>query len=363
MRIGLDCRVLKDTEPTGVAKYTFNLIKNILELDRTNEYVLFFDDSGLGGEWVSRLAGGQPSNYRAVFGPGVRIPFWANHKIWAQIIDQENLDLVHFPAGGVPMFLKTPYTVTVHDLAIYRHPEWFSWQPLGFWWTKRAWFKAARLIAVSQFTRGELIKLTGIQPSKIEVIYEGVVENSPSSVPLSVPAIEGDYAIFVGTLEPRKNVNNLLAAFDRLTQFAPGAKLVIAGKPGWMSTDTLEWLQSKDSSIIYLGYISDSDKYHLLRSAKFLVYPSLYEGFGLPILEAMAAGIPVITGNNSSLVEISGEAATLVDPANVSELSQAMLTLFNDAPSREDLIKKGRIQAAQFSWTKSALQTVDFFTK
>lgn len=367
MKIGIDCRVLnKEKQWAGVAQYTYHLAKNILALNsRSNardEYVLFWEKEPM-KEFAASAAGKIKHVFLATT-PGVnRLPLFYSHWQAAIKMDKENLDLIHFPTGQVPLFLMTPYVATVHDLAIFRNPDWFVPQPFSRIVTPLLWRRAARLIAVSNFTKHELGQLMKIKAANISVIYEGVEQIDLAAIQSQSQTTGRDYFLFLGTIEPRKNIENILIAFDiamRELPERPDLKLILAGKRGWKCEKIIKEIESR-SYVDWRGYVSADEKGSLLREAKCLVYPSLYEGFGLPVLEAFACGTPVITSLSSSLMELAGDSAVLTDPSDPQKIAQSIKSILHDAQLVQSLKQKGRARAAQFTWSKTASETVSLY--
>jgi glycosyltransferase involved in cell wall biosynthesis len=254
---------------------------------------------------------------------------------------QERLDVLHCPTFRGPLSASVPLVVTVHDLAVLRHPETFNL------WTRRysglcvpRVVQAARkVIAVSEFTKRELVALLSAPEQKIRVIPNGV---APVFSPEG-PAAEGDYLLTVATLEPRKNLERAREA-ARLA----GLELRVAGERGWGRVGVDGWV----------GRVSDDELAALYRGARCLVYPSLYEGFGLPVLEAMACGTPVVTSRGGATEEVAGDAAVLVDPRNSSSIAAGIA----EAESRRDELRSlglARVQA--FGWDRVARETADVY--
>ena len=245
-------------------------------------------------------------------------------------------DVLHCPTYYGPLRPRTPTVVTVHDLAVLRHPEAFPA------WTRRyvprvvpsVLRAAASVIAVSEFTAGEVETLVGIPREKIQVV--------PNAVDHAVftpdgPRTEGDYVLAVGTLEPRKNLARTIAATARL-----GVELRVAGPPGWGGVDR------RGDHVRWLGYVDDAELAALYRGARCFVYPSLYEGFGIPVLEAMACGAPVVTSRGGACEEIAGGAATLVDPLDVASIAAGI----------EAAVPGGGVERARtFTWDETARRT------
>ncbi len=254
---------------------------------------------------------------------------------------RKRVDVLHCPTFRAPLSCPVPLVVTVHDLAVLRHPETFNL------WTRRysrlcvpRVARAARLvIAVSEFTQRELVELLGVPEQKIHVIRNGVADVfAPEG-----PAEQGDYVLAVGTLEPRKNLERVQEA-ARLA----GVELRIVGQRGWGGVAATAWI----------GRVSDEELAALYRGARCLVYPSLYEGFGLPVVEAMACGTPVVTSAGGALEETAGGAAVLVDPLDPESIAAGI----EEAAARpEELRRLGLERARAFSWEDAARATAGVY--
>ncbi|MFQ5811568.1 MAG: glycosyltransferase family 4 protein, partial [Anaerolineae bacterium] len=227
----------------------------------------------------------------------------------------------------------------------------------------------AHLIADSSATKRDLIERYGIEPDKITVVYPGydTLASRPVRDEKAIEAVKarydvvGDYILFVGTLQPRKNLTRLIEAFSNLQYPISNIQLVIAGKRGWLYEKIFRRVEelNLEGTVLFPGYIAAEDLPALLYGARLFVFPSLYEGFGLPVLEALACGTPVVCSNASSLPEVAGDAALLVDPLDVEGLAAAMERVLGDEELRAELIERGFEQARKFSWERCARETLD----
>ncbi len=251
-------------------------------------------------------------------------------------------DVLHCPTFRGPFQSGVPLVVTVHDLAVLRRPEAFnrwtrSYSRIAVPLVVRA---ARRIVAVSEFTRRELVDVLGVADEKIRVVSE-------AAAPVFGPAgraAAGDYVLAVGTLEPRKNLPRLVAAARQL-----GVELRVAGERGWGGVDVAR------DGVVWLGRVSDDELAALYRGARCVAYPSLYEGFGLPVLEAMACGAPVVTSAGGAAEEVAGDAAVLVDPLDSASIAAGI----EDALTRRaELARRGLERARDFSWRTAAARTI-----
>jgi glycosyltransferase involved in cell wall biosynthesis len=308
MRVGLDTSPLVQTQ-AGTARYVRGLLAH-------NDY--------------ERLAWGGPGRLATL----ARDLWWYPHGLPRSA---GSLDVLHCPTFRAPVRSSVPLVVTVHDLAVLRHPGTFNQ------WTRRysrlavprVARAARRVITVSEFTRREIVELLGVRAERISVIPNAVGD---PFVP-DGPAAEGDYVLAVGTLEPRKNLAAAQQAADRL-----GVELRVVGARGWGDVQVDGWL----------GRVTDEELARLYRGARCLVYPSLYEGFGIPVLEAMACGTPVVTSTGGATEEVAGGAAVLVDPHDPVVIANG---IEEAAARRDELRTRGLERAAQFTWERVAAET------
>ena len=280
-------------------------------------------------------------------------------------------DIVHLPNQNFAryaLFLENPFIVTVHDLV--RNYFGFTKETLS----ERILLKldiryikrASHIIAVSQNTRNDLITYLKIPDNKISVIYNGI--DHSLFKPYNVKPLDEPYILYVGSERPRKNLDRLFEAFAKLKKEFPELKLVKVGVFGRFERYRRNIMRKLDSlgitrDVIFVDHIPDLDLAYYYSSAVLLAYPSLYEGFGLPPLEAMACGCPVVTSNTSSLPEVVGEAGIMADPYDTDSLFKAMRQVLTDDKLRDDMVRKGLEQAKKFSWEKAAEQTLEVYNK
>ncbi len=401
MKIGINCQTILNPghgERAGVGHYTYYLVKNLLKIDKKNEYVLFFDEL-ISPSAVEKIIG-KNKKAKAKFFPFHRhkhyLPFAYTHILFSAFVEKEKLDVYHAPANILPLNYKGKSVVTVHDLAIYAHPEWFPQNFIKRQVSKKLLVpqsikKADKVIAVSKSTKKDIIKLFKTKPSKIEVIYEGVETEGIPDVSKVVCGtkdvrcreelfnrynIKNDYVLFLGTIEPRKNLVPVIEAFGEVIKnnknLAKKYQFVIAGARGWkfvkvfkaiekVNKELLELYPERGSFIKYVGYVEHADKISLIGNAKCFVFPSLYEGFGLPVLEAMSLGTPVITSKISSLPEVAGKAAVLINPHNRKSIAKELEKILKSSPTRKKMSAAGKKQAVKFNWKNVARETLQVY--
>jgi glycosyltransferase involved in cell wall biosynthesis len=281
------------------------------------------------------------------FGRNDRLSTLARDVAWYPFVlgREHDADLLHCPTYRGPLRSARPLVVTVHDLAVFRHPEAFNrWsRSYGPRVVPRVLAAARRIVAVSEFTRRELVELLRVPDEKIRVVPNGVDDEFTRDG----PAAEGDYVLAVGTLEPRKNLPRLVEAARR-----SDVELRVVGARGWGGVEV------GGNGVRWLGEVSDAELARLYRGAVCVAYPSLYEGFGIPVLEAMACGTPVVTSRGTAMEEVADGAAVLVDATDPAELAAG---LERAAADRDQLVARGLERARAFRWDAVADATVGVY--
>lgn len=353
-------RILVDATPlllrsAGVKTYTYHWIQHLLE-QAGNEQILTFPRisklAALNHE-RSMLGGMRTMSHLALVLAANGVPGLSN---WGM----PSADVLH-----VSTLIRNPprnikLTATVHDMTCRLMPELHTPanRKADESFTKHILQRAARLIAVSESTKADAVRLAGLEPERIEVIYSGVPEVYFGAQPR--PA-ERPYILFVGTIEPRKNIDTLLDAWQSC-RARGDFDLVIAGASGWAGDKTSARLLAKPRGVRYLGYVPEDELPGLTAGASAFVYPSLYEGFGFPVAQAMAAGVPVITSNTSCLPEVAGEGALFVDPHSAAEIQHAMDKLLASPSLQQKLRTAGMARARQeYRWSICARKSLEFF--
>lgn len=371
MRIGIDIRSLILTK-AGINQYTKNIIKSLAKIDKDNDYVLFCNVKSR-YDW---------SGYDNIKEEVIRLPHLGRftEKLWEEILlpnglSSKKIDLFHSPRFILPGKKPCKFIVTIYDLAFKRFPQLVTKKVFNHFnnGVKSAINRADKIIAISHNTKKELINLFDARNDKIEVVYMGIGEDCrPIRAESQLREIKDKYnlpekfILFVGTIEPRKNLKRLIEAFYELKKNKSiEHSLVIAGGKGWLYDDVFETLKKLqlNQDVIFIGYIPESELPLIYNAADLFVYPSLYEGFGLPPLEAMACGVPVVTSNVSSLPEVVGDAAILIDPYDIQAIAEAIEQILQDYNLREKMIEKGFNQAKKFSWEKASRETLDLYYK
>jgi glycosyltransferase involved in cell wall biosynthesis len=373
MRIGIDYTAAVHQQ-AGIGRYTRGLVEALAKLDSEHEYVLFMAG---GNAQTPGLGFKMPDNFRVR-----RVPLserfvnimWYRLRLPVPIdLFISPVDVFHSPNYVLPPLRRGMKVVTIHDLSFLRYPE--GAEPSLRRYLSGAVPKAVRradlVLADSDNTEQDIIELLGVAPGKVKVLHPGVGERFR---PLDDEGLLGrirelyglssPFLLSLGTLEPRKNLILLLDAYAALR--ARGDiyhKLVIAGKKGWLYEGIFRKVKelSLEEEVIFLGFVADENLPALYNLAEVFVFPSLYEGFGLPPLEAMACGTPVITSDSSSLPEVVGEAGLMVSSGDSKALAQAMKRVLDDPTLREDLAGKGVRQARKFTWQAAAQKALNIY--
>lgn len=372
MIIGLDASRAARAHRTGTETYSLELIKALAKAAPPHiKFRLYTPHPPQHTAWPAT------PNIETRVIPWPRL--WTHLRLSAEL-HRHPPDLLFVPAHVLPLSCPVPALVTVHDLGYVHYPQAhraFDRHYLD--WTTRRHCRAARhIIADSQATKDDLITFYNADPQRITVVYLGRDESlSPvTNAEIINQArakynIQGDYLLYLGTLHPRKNLVRLVEAFQLTLQaLSKRGKiqppcLVIAGQKGWLYDDIFARVQALglENQVLFPGFIADEDKPALLSGALAYVFPSLYEGFGLPVLEAMACGTPVLTSNVSSLPEVAGNAALLVNPHQSEEIAGSLTRLISDTNLQRTLVKKGFQQIQNFSWDNAAMQVLEIMER
>ncbi len=382
MIIGIDVRCLAEGRATGVEEYTKNLLENLFLLDQENEYILFFNSFKARKAdflWLEKYPNvklkrfGLPNKF-------LNFCFWYLDfpKIDKMIGGADIVFLPNIIFGNVSA--KTRLMATIHDLSFERSPETFSWKRRlwhGFINPKKICCRAQKIIAVSDSTKNDLQSLYGIESRKIEVIPSGVSEkflpisrNDQRLIEVKERySLPYKFVLFLGTIEPRKNIAALIRAFDSFKNFANAKKdeqlakfkLVIAGQKGWLGEKIYREIEKAKykNDILVINFIPEDDKSCVMNLATLFVYPSIFEGFGFPPLEAMKCGVPVIASNNSSLPEVVGSGGIMVNFDKPDEIEKAMREILENPQLYGKIKEAGIKKAGEFNWQITARKFLD----
>ena len=367
MRIAIDAHSV-GTRLAGNETYAVNLIEALAEIDQVNNYTIYVTRH----EAVERFAARWP-NFTVVrtlpHSPLVRIPVTLSAEL-----RRRPVDVLHVQFTAPPM-APCPVVLSIHDLSFEHLPETFkrrSRMQLRLT-VRRSARKAAKILTLSESVRRDVIATYHIPPANITTIplaapphFRPVANEKDLQRVRHTYGIEGDYILSVGSIQPRKNLRRLVHAYSRLQEERPGVKLpilVLVGKKAWLYGDTLRAIEQSGirSQILLTDYVSETDLPALYSGSLCFVYPSYFEGFGLPPLEAMQCGTPVIVGNKTSLPEVVGDAGLLVDPFAEDEIAAAMARVIDNPDLRQELRVKGLQRASEFSWQATARRTLEVY--
>lgn len=361
MLIGIDASRATKENKTGTEHYSEEIIIALAKIDYKNDYLLYSPVAPKG-----KLAN-LPKNWRWKIMPFPR--FWSQIRLsWEFLFGKEKPDVIFEPAHTIPLIHPKNMVVTLHDLGFKYFPELytpFERKYHNFCMDFSA-HHAKRIITPSEYTKKDLVKVYKIDPTKITTIYHGydscLYKPQKSKIDKLSP-----YIFFVGRIERKKNAAGIIKAYGLLRQERNiKHKLVLAGKPGFgydefkAELNKLPLEVQKD--VIELGYVTDDHLANWMQNADILFFPSFFEGFGLPIIEAMACGVPVVASKNTSITEIAGSAAILVNPHNPLQMAASLSKIINSQILRKSLISKGLVRASLFSWQKAAEKTLDIIT-
>ncbi len=370
MRIGIDASLLGYPRQ-GIARYVFHLVKGLFKMDQENEYVVY----GPAGAWSPAET---PPNFILRTPPRLPYPVWEQGllPLWAR---EDRLDLLHCPANTAPLRIpsRTRLVLTIEDV-MYLLPSWVT--PLSSEFRQRAGrqyrrfvvprvaARAHKILTISHHSKSDIMKHLGLPGDRISVAYLAVERNGPctqggaeADQSFDSPAPDGRFVLAIGGYDPRKNTERIIRAYGLLRSVdAVSEKLVVVSVPRWQGSSFHRLAKRLElgANIVLMGHVSDSYLGLLYKKARCLVYPSLYEGFGLPVLEAMAAGIPVVTSAVSSLHEVAGDAAVFVDPTSEASIGEGLLQVLRDDTLRLALIDRGRRQLDKFRWETTVAQTL-----
>ncbi len=363
MRIGIDATALP-SQLYGAGNYIVNLIQALPKADFGNEYVIFTKPSH-----ASLFEGhGRPQIVQARLASRVLRVIWEQSAL-PLLARRHHLSVLHSPHYTLPLFASCKTIVTFHDMTFFLYPQLHRLYKKIFFRTaiRLSARRANAIIADSESTRQDILKILQVDPRKVTAIPLGVSpEFKPARSETAIEEIRRRFhlpdhiLLYVGVLEPRKNLATLIRAYAQLVQRGVDHFLVIVGRKGWMYKDLFRAIENLGLTgrIIFTGYVPEEDLPFLYNAADLFVYPSLYEGFGLPVLEAMACGVPVITSNVSSMPEIVGNAGLLQNPHNTDEWADAMQRVLTDRTLRDTLAHKGLERSKLFSWERTARETL-----
>jgi glycosyltransferase involved in cell wall biosynthesis len=350
LRIAIDASRTTVSPITGTEHYALELIRALIEVNTEHELILYFRDPPRDGLFPNL-------NHVTI----KVLPF---KRMWSHIrlaweVSRTRPDVLFVPSHTLPFLFLGQGVVTLHDVGYKHFPQ--AHKPFQRFYldltTRFSAWRASRVIADSQATADDLHHFYGTSHNKMQVIYLGLSPLAPAASDGLMPPER--FFVFVGTLQPRKNIEGIVKAYQIYrAKSANPAEFVLAGGKGWLFDEN--WIAGADG-VHLTGYISDEQKTMLYQKALALVFPSFYEGFGFPALEAMSLGTPVIASNTSSLPEVVGDAGILVDPNDPEQIADAMLRIEQDPELTQRLFEAGKVQAQKFQWHETARQVLNLF--
>lgn len=371
MHIAINAHLLAHTRTfrrAGVSHYVEQLIHHLARIDQANRYTIY-TTRGLGACEL-----GLPPHFAVcpsrmpTINPRVRIPWEQIYAPW--LLWRGGASLFHGTLNVAPFFSPVPTIITIHDLAFIRFPHTFrahnrTYLDLA---TRLSARRATRILAVSEHTKREVVGLLGVPPERVVVTHDAARAHFRPPEPAALAAFRArhglpeQFVLYVGTLEPRKNLVTLLEAYSQVIRSCP-VPLLVGGGKGWLYGDVFRRLDELGlrERVNFVGYLEEEELPLWYAAATMFVFPSIYEGFGMPPLEAMACGTPVITSNSASLPEVVGKAGIMVPPTDADALATAIVRLLDDASLREELRERGLRRAAAFSWHTTAKRTLEVY--
>jgi len=368
MHVAINAHLLAHTRSfrrAGVSHYIEQVLIHLGYLDQTNQYSVYTTRG------IDQQALGLPPNFRVLpsrlptINPRVRIPW--EQLLAPLLLRQNGADLFHGVLNVLPLACPVPGVVTVHDLAFIRFPQTFRAYNRTYldFATRMSVRRAVQILAVSEHTKRELVGLLGVPAERVVVTPNAVRAHFRPPEPATLAAFRASkglperFVLYVGTLEPRKNLTTLLSAYAEIAR-RHDVPLLVGGGKGWLYDAVFQRLEELGlrERVHFVGYIEEEELPLWYAAATVFVFPSIYEGFGMPPLEALACGTPVITSNSSSLPEVVGDAGLMVAPTDASAFATALDQVLSDAALHDDLRTRGLVRAQAFAWRTTAERTL-----
>ena len=362
MKIAVNTRLLLKDKLDGIGWFSYETLKRITQNHPEHEFTFIFDRK-FSDEFIFS------SNITpVVIPPQSRHPFlWYIYFEWSitNFLKKQNHDLFFSPDGWISLKTQTKTLDVIHDINFEHHPDHLPYLYRKYYLHYFSKFaqRANRIATVSEYTKQDIVHQYGVSADKIDVVYNGAnIKYKPVNDEVKVQTKEqytngADYFLFIGTIHKRKNLHNLILAFDKFkSSTSSNTKLLVIGSIMWGAKELEETLKNVKhrSDIIFAGRATEEQLISIIGSSLAMVYPSFFEGFGIPILEGMYSEVPVITSNTTSMPEVGGDAALYVEPSSVESITDALVKIQNQPELRANLIEKGKIQRQKFSWDKSA---------
>ena len=353
MRIGVNARLLGSGPFEGLARYTVETTRAMALANPQDNFILFFDRTPQDTSWFKDCTN---ISVHIVYLPTrhpVLMLIWFESLLRKALVKTQ-IDVFYSADNFLSLSSQTPTVLVCHDLAYLTYPQGLRWDHLWFYRKFMPLYlrRAEKIITVSNFVKQDIVRNHHIKEDKITVAYNALPERGESAIELENDKLEqGKYFVCIGSIHPRKNIRGLIEAFFEFRKKIKGYKLLLIGRLAWKTQDIRTMLDDED--IVNLQKVEDRHLMAYLKNASALIYPSFSEGFGIPILEGFAAGTPVITSNVTSMPEVAGEAAILIDPQSVWSIADAMEKIILDMDLRKRLVEAGTARLRDFCWEKS----------
>ena len=359
MIIGIDGNEANVPHKVGVSVYTLQLLTYFQsQASKDVQFIVYLRNK----PQIDLPRETQYFSYNVVWGPLLWSQLFLPIQLWLRKLSNNKMNVFFSPAHYIPRFCPFKTVVTIHDLSYLYFPNEFLKKDLYQLknWTEYALKKSSKIIAVSKTTKKDVIHEYSIPDEKISVVYNGYKNTALSPNPYPLTPKSTPYFLYIGTLQPRKNLSLLIGSFSHFHKTHPEYKLILAGKKGWLYEEIFKQVEQMGMSnyVVFPGFVSEDEKNNLYKNASAFILPSLYEGFGIPILEAMAHGCPVLSSFSSSLPEVGGEACLYFDPKNSDDLVEKMISITSNSELVKNLILAGKKQIMNFSWLETGKSTL-----
>lgn len=363
LRIGINADEANVDKPVGIGQFALNVVSSLEKIDHENQYFLYLTSKKNNNLPESRHGWQYKYIWPKKFSTQIALPF-------NLLLNREKLDVFYIPTHYASRICPIPSVISIMDVSYLMFPDYFAKKDLMQLtnWTKYSVRQAKKVIVISESTKRDVMKFYDKSDSDVVVCYPGFEKlqriNKLTNLRINELKdkykIKGEYIIAIGTLQPRKNYERLIKAYDNLKKSGTREKLVIVGKKGWLYDSIFSLVESLDleNDVVFTGYISDDETELLLRNSKLYVLASLYEGFGIPVLEAQSEGVPCVLSNNSSLPEIAGDSALFFDPDDVFDIEVKMRELLENQDLTSRFSLKGKENVKRFSWEKCAREVL-----
>lgn len=364
MRIAIDASTI--STQGGPRTYVLGLLDALLRIDRDNEYVVFYNDE----RHIGRF---HRAKELVLPGKSPLARLWREHVLLPLACRRERIDILHCPKSAIPFFSPCPVVVTLHDLIPLKHPETEKFAAQIYWRLQIpiAARRSTFIITDSEHAQQEIMRDFQVPSEKIRAIMLGFAprmlqprDRAAGAAIREKYGLPAGYILYVGTIQPRKNLDTLIEAYSMLkSERGIDCKLVIVGRKGWLYDKLFARIRELDlaNDVIFTGFVPDEELPFIYDGARVFAYLSLFEGFGLPPLEAMACGVPVVTSNTTSLPEVVGDAGIAVPPTAVREVAEALFRVLDNEDAAAVMRKKGLARAQSFSWESAARETLAIY--